>query len=133
MRQDRVKQVIGSSEKTAADFEERMNESLYGLVDPEITFYPSIPFTAVITFRASRDIAEDVLEMFEMVDGGHHTCSECPYFVVPEDKRKVWSDCSKSNTKTRADSRCCEKYYVSRYRMLSEAAEAYKLIPFKPE
>lgn len=133
MRQDKVKQIICISEPNPAIFEERMNEALSNLVDPEVRIYESMPFTAVILYTVSRDMPEDVLELLEMVDGGYHTCIECPHYVKPTDGRRKWGSCSAKGTKTRGDSRACEDYYLLRYKMLSEAKDSLLESPFTVE
>lgn len=130
MRRDKVKQIICISEPNPAIFEERMNEALSNLTEPEVRIFESMPFTAVILYTVSRDMPEDVLELLEMVDGGHHTCIECPRYVKPTDSRRKWGSCSAKGTKTRGDSRACEDYYLLRYKMLSEAKDSYLEFPF---
>lgn len=132
MRQDKIQQIVVINEPDPALFEEKMNEALSHIADPEIKIF-DVPYTAVITYSVSRSVPEDVLELLEMVDGEYHQCSECPYFVVPTDKRKKWSKCSLTAQKTRGDCRACEHFYLLRYRMLTEAAEAYKEIPYTAE
>ena len=129
MRQDKIQQIIVINEPDPALFEEKMNEALSHIADPEIKIF-DVPYTAVITYGVKRSVPEDVLELLELVDGEIHRCSECPHFVMQTDKRKKWSNCSLIAQKTRADSRACEHFYMLRYQMLSEAAEAYKEIPF---
>lgn len=132
MKQDKIMQVVVIKETDAEVFEERMNEALSNITDPEIKIFDA-PYTAVITYRVTRSVPEDILELLELVDGQRHCCSECPHYIPPSDKRKKWGNCSQTAQKTRADSRACEGYYLCRYRMLSEAAEAYKELPYKAE
>lgn len=133
MRQDKVKQIICISEPDPAMFEERMNEALSNLLDPEVRIFESTPFTAVILYTVARDMPESVLELLEIVDGDHHICSECPHYVKPTDGRKKWGSCSAKGTKTRGDSRACENYYLLRYKAMSEAKDKYLDSPFTAE
>lgn len=133
MKQDRVKQIICISEDNAADFEERMNDALSNLSDPEIHMYENNPFTAVIVYFVKRNIPEDLLELFELVEGESFSCLDCPHYVRPTDKRRKWGECSIMLKPTRADSRACEKYYAFRYKMLSEAKERFLELPFTAE
>lgn len=132
MRQDKINQIIVINEADPALFEERMNEALSHIADPEIKIF-EVPYTAIITYRVSRSVPESVLELLEMVDGEDHQCSECPRFMEPTDKRRKWGSCTVTALKTKADCRACEHFYLLRYRMLSEAAEAYKEIPYTTE
>lgn len=133
MKQDKVKQVICIYADNPDDFQEKMNESLSHLSNPEITFFKDMPFYAIITYTVKRDMPEDMLELLEMIEGQSYTCEACPHFVRPEDKRKKWGSCSSSCQPTKADSRACETFYVHRYKILSDAKERYLEIPFKAE
>lgn len=132
MRTDKVKQVVVVSDPDPERFENRMNEALAGLTDPEVHLYENMPFTATIIYTVHRDMPEDVLELFEMVEG-HHTCADCPHLVMPEDKRKKWGTCSIKSIRTRADSGACEYYYIYRYKVLSEAKETFLQLPFSAD
>ena len=132
MRKDKIRQIIVISETDSKVFQEKMNNALVGIADPEITIF-DVPFNAVITYKVSRDVPEDIVELFELLEGKSHFCQECPHFIPPTDKRKKWTTCPLTEEKTRADAIACENFYILRYRMLSEAAEAYKQIPYKPE
>lgn len=133
MRQDKVKQVIVISEKDAPSFEQRMNEALSGLADPDIKLYDNTPYVAVITYKVTRNVPEDILELFELAEGEEHLCSDCPHYVEPTDKRKRWGACSLTAQKARSDSRACEHYYLFRYKALNEASTAYRELPFTAE
>lgn len=130
MKTDRVRQIIVISEPDPAEFELRMNEALINLSDPEIKLYDNTQFTAVITYYVCRDMPENVLELFEMVEGKGYTCEACPYFEKSEDKRKKWGSCKLTSQPTRIDSRACERFYVYRYRVLSDAKEKYLETPY---
>ena len=133
MKQDKIKQVICISERNAMDFQDRMNEALSQLSDPEIRTYENQPFIATIVYTVRRDLPENVLELFEMIEDRSYTCEACPHFVRSEDKRKKWGSCALTCERTRSDSRACERFYVYRYKVLSEAKEQYLQIPFSAE
>lgn len=133
MKTDKVTQVICISETDAAAFEERMNDALSSLANPEILFDPNRSFTAVIVYNVRRDVPESVLELFNMVDGSHHSCSECPRCVEQTDQRRKWTTCSATGQPIRIDGSVCEKYYLIRYKALSEAAGKYKELPYTVE
>lgn len=130
MRTDRVKQVICISAGNAEDFQDQMNEALCQLSDPDITFFKDMPFYAVISYVVKRDMPENVLELFEMVEGNSYTCEACPHFGRSDDKRKKWGYCTLSSMPTRIDSRACERFYVYRYKVLAEAKDQYLQIPY---
>lgn len=133
MKQDKVKQIICITEPDPAVFETKMNDALSNLANPDVHIFESMPFTAIITYTVSRDMPESILELFEMVDGEHHTCSGCPHYVAPEDGRRKWGSCSATLTKARGDSRACEHYYLYRYKALTEARDKYLELPFTVE
>lgn len=130
MKTDRVKQVICISASNAEDFQDQMNEALSQLCDPEITFFKDMPFYAVITYVVKRNMPENVLELFEMVEGNSYTCEACPHFGKSDDNRKKWGYCALSSMPTRIDARACEKFYVYRYKVLAEAKDQYLQIPY---
>lgn len=133
MKTERIKQIRCISASNAVDFEDRMNEALSGLSDPEIQFDMTRPFTATIVYHVRRDVPECVLELFEMIEGKHRCCSDCPYMAPAEDARKKWTTCSATGEPTRVDSRACEKYYLIRYKALTEVTERYMAIPYVAE
>lgn len=133
MKRDKVKQIICISEPDPSVFEEKMNEALTNLIDPDVRIFETMPFTAVILYSVSRDMPENVLELLELVDGENHSCSECPHFVKPTDGRVKWGSCNAKGVKTRGDSRACEDFYLLRYKLLSEAKKNYLESPFKAE
>lgn len=130
MRLDNIKQIRCITASTAEEFEERVNEVLAHIKDPEIEFDNNRPYTCTIVFTVRRNTPETVLELFEMVDGSSHTCIECPHFVHSTDKRKKWSTCSLKAEPTRSDSRACERYYLWQYKVLTEAKEEYHELPY---
>lgn len=132
MRADKVKQIVVVCDPDPERFEARMNEALAGLTDPEVHLYENMPFTATIIYTVRRNMPEDVLELFEMVEG-NHTCAECPHLVRPDDKRKKWCTCSVKSTRTRSDSRACEYFYIYRYKVLSAAKETFLQLPFSAD
>ena len=133
MKRDKVKQVICITDPDPVMFEEKMNEALSKLVDPDVRIFESMPFTAVIMYSVSRELPESVLELLELADGEHHVCEECPYYIKPQDRRVKWGACRVQGTKTRGDSRACESYYLYRYKVLAEAKERYLESPFIAE
>ena len=130
MRSDKFKQAIVIQESNAADFQAALNDALSGLNDPEINIERSIPFTAYIFYTARRDVPESVLELFEMIDGESHTCQECPYLSMPDDRRVKRGTCSVKACQTRKDSTACEHFYLWKHKQLEKVDEIYKQIPF---
>lgn len=133
MRTDRLKQVRCISETTAAAFEDKINEVLANLGDPEIRIDTNMPFTAYIIYSVQRDLPETILEMFELVDGESHFCKECPHFLKSTDKRKKWGTCVLKSAPSCTDSRACEEFYLYRFQLYKEAEKKYTELPFTAE
>ena len=133
MRSEKYKQIIAICENNAEAFQDRMNDALARVADPEIIFDNNRSFTAYVTYRVRKDVPEDVLELFELIEGESHICKECPHFMLAQDKRKRWGFCTLKVEKTRPDSRACEHFYVWRMKQLEEIAEEYKQLPYTIE
>lgn len=133
MRQDRIKQIICINASSPDDFQDRMNEALSHVSNPEIMFYKDMPYYAVISYAVRRDMPESALELFEMVEGKGYTCEACPHFGKSDDKRKKWGYCTLTSEPTRIDSRACERFYVYRYKVLADAKDQYLELPFVAE
>lgn len=133
MRTDRVKQIAVITERDASRFEERMNEVLSGLNNPDIKLYDGNPFTAVITYTVCRDVPESIIELFEMVEGVQYRCEDCPELVKSEDKRKRSGTCTRKCELRRYDSSVCEAFYLIRYQALISLRDKYLDMPFTPE
>lgn len=133
MRSDHIKQIIAISESNAADFQQKMNEALSEVVNPEVIFDRSIPFTAYITYSVRKDVPETALELLELLDGSSHDCEECPYFIMNSDKRTRWGECSFKKKKTRINSTACEQFYLWRMKEVEKAKKLYSDIPYIAE
>ena len=130
MRSEKYKQVLAICESNAADFQDKMNDALARVANPEIVFDNTRSFTAYVTYNVRKDVPETVLELLEMVSGENHDCEECPYFTKSNDKRKKWGSCSIEGGKTRPESRACEHFYVWKLKKLEVIADEYKQLPF---
>lgn len=133
MKVERYKQIIAICESNAEDFQDKMNDALAGISDPEVVFDSNRSFTAYITYRVRKNVPEDVLELLEMINGEPHYCEECPHFEREKDKRKKWTLCRLKREQTRPDSRACEHYYLWRMKQIEQAALQYKEKPFMIE
>lgn len=133
MRSEQYKQVIAICESNAEDFQDKLNNALAGMTNPEITFDPNRSFTAYVTYNVRKDVPEDVLELLEMINGESHYCDECPYFEGSNDKRRKWGSCTMKKIKTRPEGRACEHFYLWRFKQLELASAKYKEIPFQIE
>ena len=131
MKSDRIKQVKCICADNAEDFQDKLNEQLMHLDNPEITYFKDMPYYAIITYVVKRDMPESIIELFEMVDGRSYVCAACPHFSKTDDKRKKWGSCSASCIPMRMDSPVCESFYLLRYKMLSEAKGKYLERPYK--
>lgn len=130
MRQSKYKQAIVIAENNAADFQEKLNEALAPIVDPQITIDSNRPFTAYILYSVSKDVPESVLELFELLDGEHHICLECPYFRTPTDKRMKKGECALKMERMRFEARACEHFYLWKKQQIENAEEIFHQIPY---
>ena len=87
-----------------------MNARLGGLKDPEITFPPTIPFTAYIVAEEFAQIAECRTEE-HMLAHDTYICKACPYFEYTNDMRRKWHYCTYHQSRMRDDTPCCEDFY----------------------
>lgn len=133
MRSEKYKQIIAICENDAEAFQDRMNDALIRVADPEIVFDNNRAFTAYVTYRVKREVPENVLELLELLDGESHYCEECPHYEISSDKRKKWGSCKLKGIKTRPGSRACEHFYVWRMKQLEQIAEEYKQLPYEIE
>lgn len=133
MRTERIKQIICISEPSAEMFEEKMNQALSHLVNPEIQLDSNRSFTAYIFYSVKRDVPEDILELLELVDGEHHNCNECPHYIPPADRRRKRGNCAVTSEQVRGDAPACEHYYLLKYKSLSAVSNKYKELPYTVE
>lgn len=133
MRTERYKQVLAICENNAEDFQDKINDALARIANPEIVFDNKRSFTAYITYSVRKNFPEDLLELLEMVDGQSHYCEECPYFVKSEDKRRKWGSCTMKGEKTKPDSRACESFYIWRIKQIEQVKKEFKEIPYTIE
>lgn len=135
MRNEHYKQMACISETDPQIFEQKTNAILAGLINPEIVLDRVKPFTAYIFYKVRKDVPEDILELFEMLDtaDGKRTCSDCPYFKKSTDKRRRKHTCTLTGNMTRADSRACEEYYKAKMQRYRGLLEEYKNIPYTLE
>ncbi len=129
MRNEYFKQMICISESNPDIFQEKMNHALYGKTNPIINMDQTMPFTAYIYYDVNKTVPEDLLELFEILDGNKHHCEECPHFEKDPDKRKKWHICGYYHKQTRIDSRACEQFYRERRAEIKELQKDYNLIP----
>lgn len=95
----------------AEEFQAAMNARLVGLKDPEITFPPTIPFTAYIVAEEFTQIAECRAEE-HLLAHDTYICKACPYFEYTNDMRRKWHYCTYHQNRMRDDAPCCEDFYV---------------------
>ena len=133
MKEARLKQIYCISEHDAASFEEKANEVLAQIPDPEIFIDHSRAFTMYVVYSVSKNIPESALELLEMLDpeGDRATCSACKYFKPSDDHRRKRGTCLKKNTVTRCDARACEVYYIERRQDAAALAAQYESLPFE--
>lgn len=133
MRNVTFKQSICISETDAGIFQEKMNAALSQIPNPEIVFDNTLPMTAYIFYRVSKDQPETLLELLEMLDTktqGRATCEICQHFERSEDRRKKWGTCRKYNKPIHMNGRACEAYYLELREVSAKLIEEYRQIPF---
>ena len=118
MRGDTYKQMYCIEEKNAALFELKMNEILKTVKNPEITLDRNRPFTAYIFYENSFDVPETITELFEMLSGQKHTCKECQYIKITDDKRKRRHLCGYYNKIVHQEQPACKTYYAQNFSSL---------------
>ena len=133
MRSERYKQVFVIREDNAEAFQDKLNDVLDRVADPEIIFDNNRSFTCYVTYKVRKDVPEDLIELFELLDGERHYCEECPHFVKSKDNRRKWGSYSLKAMKTRLYSKACEHFYVWRMKHLEELQKQYREIPFQIE
>ena len=111
MRDDHYTQCYCIEETSGAAFQERINTVLKTVRNPRIELDRNRSFVAYVFFDISFDIPEDVTEAFTLLEGIHHSCAECPYFIRSEDKRKKWHYCSNKNKRIHEKQPVCEIFY----------------------
>ena len=110
------KRLIYIEAATGEEFEEKMNEALKGLPDPDIQIYGKFEGVIIYTehiFEEEKTIAD----LFEEAGCGA-TCSECPYYTKPTDGRVKWTVCN--GRKVKGSSKACDSYYLGRRRNVPE-------------
>lgn len=104
----KCKQVHFVEGKDLKDLEQKLNEALRDGAELGGIDIASLTGAIVVTEYVG-DIKKTALD--EMVDElGRHNCSECPFFVESNDKRKKWHTCEKGKRVQKA-SACCIAYY----------------------
>ena len=111
MKVIREKKSIFIEAETNEEFERKINESLNGLVTPDVQVYGLYKAAILYDEVTYEDEEKTITELFEEAGCGAK-CSECPYFEKPTDGRKKWYKCTRGNRKVKEDSRACESYYL---------------------
>lgn len=134
MKESTYKQIACISESNAEIFQDKANNILATIAEPEIVLDGTRPFTMYILYSIRKDVPETVLELLEMLDadGGHAHCEDCPAFIKSPDRRRKWGGCRRKPDKpTRCDSRACELYYLERRREAERITEEFEQIPYR--
>lgn len=118
-KQSRI--VTGS---TAVEFQNNLNEALNEIAlsgaKAEVQFNMSLGFCAFVLFEETKQVPESLAEQYE-VSGDEYHCSECPMFVLSEDKRVKYTTCKRGCRKIGAEHWACEWFY--------EALERGEVVP----
>lgn len=110
-----LKQLKVLHSRDPRDFEKEYNEAMLELAkfDPQGTYSINPEnYSAVIEYTREVKIPEDIRDEFEL-QGVKYTCSMCPYFKLPEDKRIKKVVCSETGRPilSTADSDACVWLY----------------------
>lgn len=73
---------------------------------------PEWGYCVWVSYEVEATVPEDELERLA-VEHGHHHCEECPLFVIPNDKRRVWGSCPEREM-TKKNSCVCKRYFLDR-------------------
>lgn len=113
----KCKQVHFVEGKDLKDLENKLNEALMNGAELGGIDIASLTGAVVVTEYVG-DIKKTALDELED-ELGRHNCSECPFFVESNDKRKKWHTCEKGK-RVQKTTPCCIAYYES----LREEAES---------
>lgn len=98
-------------EETAALFEQKMNDKLKEVSNPQIKFVDSMPFCAYITYEVEQKILETAEDEYFEQTGECAHCGDCPYLVISEDRRIKFHTCKYSEFARKVTTPACELYY----------------------
>lgn len=107
----RQRKTIFIEADSSAEFDQLVNESMKGLVDPQLQIYGL--YKGAITYM-SIEYEEDektIADLFEEAGCGAK-CGECPFFQKPTDGRVKYVVCGKRRVSEK--SRACDDYYLGR-------------------
>lgn len=111
MKITRSTKTIFIEAESSAEFDQLVNESMKGLVDPQLQIYGL--YKGAITYM-SIEYEEDektIADLFEEAGCGAK-CGDCPFFKKPTDGRVKYVVCGKRRVS--AKSRACDDYYLGR-------------------
>lgn len=80
--------------------------------EPVVKFFDSMGFCACVRYYVSEAIPESLAEKYEL-EGNGYICSECPYFELPQDRRRKNVRCEKAKRLISADSHACDIFYLA--------------------
>lgn len=108
MRTIKKKRIRIVEAPSGAECQERLNRVLdeLCLYEPVIERDTTIPFTFYVYYSISEKIAECKADEYEL-QGIKLYCSDCPQFVLPDDKR-LGCRCGKTHAHTKATDRMCD-------------------------
>lgn len=111
MKITRSTKTIFIEAESSAEFDQLVNESMKGLVDPQLQIYGL--YKGAIAYR-SIEIEDDektIADLFEEAGCGAK-CGDCPFFKKPTDGRIKHVVCGKRRVTEK--SRACDDYYLGR-------------------
>lgn len=78
--------------------------------EPTVHYFDGMGLCASITYFVNESLPEDTQDIYEL-RGEFHYCQECPYFHMPEDRRRRNFRCDKGHP-IGVDSKACNEFYV---------------------
>ena len=80
--------------------------------EPVVKFFDQMGFCATVRYFVSEAVPESLADKYEL-EGNSYLCSECPYFKMPEDRRRKNVRCERSGCLVDAGTRACDIFYLS--------------------
>lgn len=109
MREIIRKKVKVIQSTNAQDFENRLNEILDEVNEPQIDFFKECGLCAVITYQERELKAENLADEYNL-KGIYYTCADCPHLELNTDKRFKYHNCEYKGL-VRLEQTACNRCY----------------------
>lgn len=114
---------------TGREFEAVMNESLKGLMNPQVEIFGKYEGCIIYEEFVYVEEEKSIADLFEEAGCGA-TCSECPLYKESKDGRVKWTVCEQEHRRINKESRACDSFYLGRRKdvpSIGEEAEGKEL------